>query len=615
MLLELFNKSSKHNAIVLGKVNYIIGNGMKASNGRELDEINKPNKYESWKSIERKAAIDIEAFGGVYLELHWNALKQIGAVYHVPYINVRSSKDNKQFFVKDWTKDVRKEPEAYNCFNPELPEGKQILYFKEYRPGLETYTYPGYVGALNAIKTDVEISKYHLSTITNGMFSSKLINFNQGVPSEEEQKEVEKKFKRKFTGADNAGNIVVTFNDDPAKAPSVLDLSATDLDKHFDVLEKNIQQNIVTGHQVTSPMLFGIRVEGQLGGRSEMLEAYEIFKNTYVNDKQHQLEELFTSLLGYMGVQTELTIIPVEPIGYTFSEQTLLQIAPKEWLLEKAGIDVAKYPSTAPAPEAVPGGPVNENLKNLTGRQWQNVSRIIRNFENGKISQEQAKLLLQSSLGLTEEECNTMLSIDNNMEFTAQEKDELLIAEFAACGVNRDEYSVVQSKVVHSFAAENFAEITALETSVLDLIQKDKRITPEVISSVLKQSVEDVTAVMKVLEDDGVLSTTAKRVGTDIIIERTLAKPLSKITDRKPRTLEYKIMYSYEGPKDSRNRDFCRRLLDLNRFYSRADIETISRRLGYSVWDRRGGWWTQPDGTRSVSCRHNWKSNIVIKKK
>jgi hypothetical protein len=29
-------------------------------------------------------------------------------------------------------------------------------------------------------------------------------------------------------------------------------------------------------------------------------------------------------------------------------------------------------------------------------------------------------------------------------------------------------------------------------------------------------------------------------------------------------------------------------LLDANKLYSRSDIESMSARLGYSVWDRRG---------------------------
>jgi len=36
--------------------------------------------------------------------------------------------------------------------------------------------------------------------------------------------------------------------------------------------------------------------------------------------------------------------------------------------------------------------------------------------------------------------------------------------------------------------------------------------------------------------------------------------------------------------------------------------------LGYSLWDRRGGFWNEGNGVISASCRHIWKSNIVIKK-
>ena len=97
--------------------------------------------------------------------------------------------------------------------------------------------------------------------------------------------------------------------------------------------------------------------------------------------------------------------------------------------------------------------------------------------------------------------------------------------------------------------------------------------------------------------------------------ERILAKPIKEITDTKPSTTQILIRYSYEGPRDDRNRPFCAKLLELDKFYSREDIEKISERVGYSVWDRRGGWWTQPDGTHSPSCRHRWQTNVVLRKK
>ena len=43
------------------------------------------------------------------------------------------------------------------------------------------------------------------------------------------------------------------------------------------------------------------------------------------------------------------------------------------------------------------------------------------------------------------------------------------------------------------------------------------------------------------------------------------------------------------------------------RMWSRADIEAMSRRMGYSVWDRKGGWYG-----KSKECRHEWVKNIVM---
>jgi DNA-binding Lrp family transcriptional regulator len=614
MLLEKLNKSSKHNGIVLGKVNYIIGNGIsyKDESAKELV----PNKNETINDLLKKVSTDIEIFGGVYLELHYNALGNVGAVYHIPYHKVRTNKDNTQYYIKDWTQSTRTQPEIVAAYNPAVKEGKQILFYKEYRPGLEVYSYPGYIGALNWIEIDIELSKYHLSTIKNGMFSSKLINFNEGKPSPEEQQVVETKFKKKFTGSENAGGIVLSFSDDPAKAPTVLDLSNTDLDKHFDILNKTTEQQIFVGHQITSPVLMGIKTEGQLGGRTEMRDAYEIFKNTYINDKQRALEGLFTEISNLFGMQGEMVIAPIEPIGFEFSEATIKEFAPKAWILEKIGIDLSKYPEAAQPNvqpiAAQPSAQVNENLKNLTGRQWQGVNRIIRNFEKGRINKDQAKLLLKSSLGLSDDEINVMLSIDNDMEFSAQDNDELLLAEFSQHGESKDNFNVIASRGRFNFQEE----LTQAEVNILDLIKKDKRITPQVIGRALKMPIEEVEDIIANLLEGGLIVASVKKVGIDEIIERTMPEPLSELTDKKPRTLEQKIMYSYEvkpgvgEPIIPTTRDFCKRIIKMNKFYSRADIETISMRLGYSVWDRRGGWWGN-----SPSCRHIWVQNFVIRKK
>ena len=89
----------------------------------------------------------------------------------------------------------------------------------------------------------------------------------------------------------------------------------------------------------------------------------------------------------------------------------------------------------------------------------------------------------------------------------------------------------------------------------------------------------------------------------------------------KPQTTQILIRYTYEwkpGFNDSdldTSRPFCKYLVTANKFYTRSDIEQMSARLGYSVWDRRGGWYTKPGtNTHSPSCRHEWRSNIVKRK-
>ena len=65
-MLSLYNKSAKHNAIVKGKVNYIIGNGWKADEADPVAEqlIAEPKQVDSLNALNRNITIDIEKCGG-----------------------------------------------------------------------------------------------------------------------------------------------------------------------------------------------------------------------------------------------------------------------------------------------------------------------------------------------------------------------------------------------------------------------------------------------------------------------------------------------------------------------------------------------------------------------
>lgn len=204
-----------------------------------------------------------------------------------------------------------------------------------------------------------------------------------------------------------------------------------------------------------------------------------------------------------------------------------------------------------------------------------------------------------------------------------------VIQMFNQCGDLKQDYHIIKTKKINFesdidaikdeavfFSRMNFKNnISISESKILDLIKKDKRISPETIAKALNTTAEWVTAKIGALTKAGILESKVTTVGDDEQVERTLTKPLSEIAPENKQEVEILIKYSYEGPKDDRNRPFCRKLLELDRLYSRAEIERISLRLGYSVFDRRGGWWTQPDGTHSPTCRHRWQSNVITRKR
>ena len=609
-LLYLYNKSSNHNAIINGKVIYIFGKGFEQGNV----QVNPMG--ETYNKVFKKFIHDIEIFGGGRLEVLWK-MGGGAELRHIPFHYLRRAKEkNGYWYSKNWEKYTQ--PEFRPVFVPDFDDknkkGAQILAYNEYRPGVEEYPLPGYFGALNDIETDVEISKYNLSIIKNGMFASKMIVFNNGEPTKETKQKIERDFKNKFAGSENSGNFMLVFNTDPAKAPIINDLSTTDLDKLFDQLNRTTQSEIFSAHLVTSPMLFGIKTEGQLGGRSEIVEAYEIFKNTYINDKQQAIEEVDKMLAPLVGV-TSSKIIPVEPISEKLNAIDFKDMLPEAWVFEQLGIDPTKYQPAQPVQPTLQNA-VNENLKNMTGRQFQQLTRVLNRFRKGKIQRQEAELLLRDSYGLNPEDISELLS---EQTFSAEPNEDEVAMMFGEIGESKSNYTVVKSmRFDGDFTGEYmaFADLSQVDSNILNMIKKDKRIDPKDIAAAVNSSPEYVSKRLDEMLKEGVLTQTSKVQGIDTIIERAVNPEVIDYRP-KPQTVDVYVKYTYEKRPEAKGaeiidttRPFCKRLIELDRVYTRSEIETVSQRLGYSVFDRAGGFWGH-----KPQCRHEWRRLLVIKKK
>ena len=658
-LTYLFDKSSKHGAIIGGKAIYIYGKGFE--NGDFV--INRLG--ESLNDISKKAILDTRMYGGFYFEVLYNRQGKVCEVYHVDWNTIRVGKSGGFWWKEQWTiKDIggritdnnKEEATFIPAFDPSQPFTSQIYAYKEYRPGQRYYPLPDYIPCNNYVETDIEISKFYLSSIRNGMMPSKMLQFYMGDPGEEKKRALERSFARKFAGAENAGKFVLVFNaGGKDKTVDVQDLSGSELDKMFVELNKTVQQEILSGHQVTSPMLFGIKTEGQLGGNTELQLAYNIFRSTYADAKADAFDKEVNFLLGYSVFPGQYKLQPTDPVGVQFDVKELINSLPKAWVFEKLGVPQNMWslpnigsdnkPTDPTVPVHTPVAPVaeqqqsavNDAIRNLTAKQHQQVMRIMRQHAKGQLTDMAAKALLRTGYGLGESDINELLGIIpvSAMAFEDMSQDEKIdavIGLFDACGDARDDYEIIKTKKVKFDSEEDLAgdevifmeaafktyDVTATENKILELIKKDKRITPDVIAQTIGQTRAYVENKISSLEKRGLLEESSSMDGADEIIERTIPDA-ADITAPPPTTkvppTQIYVKYSYEvkpgiGPPIIENtRPFCRRMLALRRLYSRAEIEKISARLGYSVFDRKGGWWGD-----KPECRHRWVSHVVVKK-
>jgi hypothetical protein len=602
-LIELYNRSAKHNAIINSKITYVYGKGleMTVQDARLQELFDSVNRWQTLNEFAYQLVTDLELYNGTALEIIWNRSGTSYEMKVLEFKNVRSNVDGSMFYYSpQWALYSTPDIIEYPAFDINNRKGRQIFYYKVYRPGCKVYPIVNYIGCIPYIETDIEISNYHLNNIKNGFWGGKVITFIAQQPTKEEMQAISRQFRYTKTGTDNAGKFVLNFVPNKESAPLIESLEPEDSDTKFEILNKTVLQEIFVGHQITSPMLMGVRVEGQLGGRTEMLDAYELFKNTYVNGRQQIAEKIINfHAENLTGIKGAYKLIPTEPI--VNNEQPKPQAAPQE----------------TQQSEIV----VNESLKNLTGRQMQNVMRIITKYSRGSLTYDQAVTMLRGGYGLTAEDIDSMLG--ETEEFSSQRNVDEDLKVYQSFGVEEDKYNIV--KVVREqfskiSEAEKFVESELVQNKILKILQETPDISIENIAKAISEKTEVIQSLINKMLDDKLIKATDKN---GQIVRTPTSKGVDGITP-KGKIPTITTMYRYEKRSDApalvaggESREFCKKMMDMKRLYSRQDIERMSGIFGYDVWRMKGGWYTVPNQGGLVHlpyCRHTWQQVLVTEK-
>jgi len=316
-ITELYNKSSISSTAINAIADAIVGGGLTTE---DEDIFNRANRDgESWNDIFQKVALDRAIFGGYALEIIWSKDRtKITDIYHIDFSFVRAHKMNERGIVPGYyvssefsNKGRLRVPDEDIAYLPRFNKldrtsPSQIYYFNPYRPGMKYYPLPDYQGGLNIIALDAEIDNFHMNNIKNGLAPSLSITTFTNADVEDRET-IERQLRQAYAGSDNAGSLIYMDVANKDEAPVITPIPQNGADGYYTTVNDMVTQKILTSHRIVSPMLLGIKTEGQLGGRAEMLEAQALFLKNVIEPKQSDILTTFEEILATNGY--------TEPIG------------------------------------------------------------------------------------------------------------------------------------------------------------------------------------------------------------------------------------------------------------------------------------------------------------
>ena len=324
-LIDRYNGSATNNAIINGMTELIYGKGLYAT-----DASRKPDEYAMMKSLfsrqcMRKITFDLKAMGQSAMQVIYNKDKtKIVQVEHMPIETLRMEKMNEDgevcgyYYSKDWTKIRKKgyEPVRIPAFgHGEKSEGLEIYCIKPYRSGFYYYSPVDYQGGLPYAELEEEVANYHINNIKNGLSPSMLINFNNGVPTEEERELIERRIIQKFSGSSNSGKFILAFNDNKEMAASIEPVQLSDASEQYQFLADESMRKLMVAHRVTSPMLMGIKDNTGLGNNADELKtASLLFHNTVVRPIQEMILDAIDDILAVNGASLNVYFKTLQPL-------------------------------------------------------------------------------------------------------------------------------------------------------------------------------------------------------------------------------------------------------------------------------------------------------------
>lgn len=330
---DLSRRSSIHGAIIKTASDMISGQGFLVDgkskeesdiiieNDKEL-KVFLENPYDSMTvdEVKNNLALDLKKHGAYCYEWIWNKeFTKPARIKYIPVRNVRAGKESEgkvktYYYSKDWANAGKAGNKPKELFVYDLKDKEnysQIVYEK--LGSDDYYGEPDYIQGIDWINVDYQMGLFHLSNIENGMNPSLLWRFFKKPATENDQQEIMDDIRKNYKGAAKTGKHIVLFSDGRDNAAEVSPVQTNNLDKQLLLLAELADKKILTAHKLTSPLLAGISISGQLGGNIELEKAYNIYDKSRIEPYRKMISRSFTKRINDCKINHTLQINPFNP--------------------------------------------------------------------------------------------------------------------------------------------------------------------------------------------------------------------------------------------------------------------------------------------------------------
>ena len=372
-LLDRYKGSTTNSAIINNTSKLIYGRGLSST-----DASRKPNDYASMKALfskkcVRNLALDLKMMGNCAMQvIYTKGSRKVAEVHHMPIQLIRPEKCNDKgeieayYFSNDWTDTKKFPPQRIPAFGKSKSANIEIFYVKPYSVNMKYFNIPDYYASTPYARLEEDISAYLINEVGSNFASRSIINLNNGVPTPEIQQEIKHKMLQNLTGV-NGQKVIVSFNNNAESATTVENLSASDMPDLYNTLSQECVSKILVGHNITSPLMFGIaNKNGFSSNADELQNSFVLYNNLYVLPMQEILTDAFEEILAVNDIALDLFFRTLKPLEFTDKEDRGQE---KETEKEETNLS-AEDSEDESVLSALEGETVEEDFEEIDSREY-----------------------------------------------------------------------------------------------------------------------------------------------------------------------------------------------------------------------------------------------------